>query len=40
MEKNKKIDIKKEKLIDDIEESMKDSEFRKGIKQFIKATSC
>ena len=37
---SKKPKITKEKLINDIEESMKDPEIRKGIKQFIKLTSC
>lgn len=30
----------KDRLVEDIKESMKDPEIRKGIKQFIKATSC
>ena len=38
MAKNQKID--KEKLIAEIEESMKDPEIRKGIKQFVRVTSC
>ena len=38
--KHKKSNITKEKLIADIEESMKDPEFRKGIRQFVRATSC
>jgi len=36
--KHKKIN--KEQLIAEIEESMRDPEFRKGIKQFVKVTSC
>lgn len=38
--KHKKTNAKKEKLIAKIEESMKDPEIRKGIKQFVRATSC
>ena len=32
--------IDKEKLIAEIEEAMKDPEIRKGIKQFVRVTSC
>ena len=32
--------LTKEKLIADIAESMKDPEIRKGIKQFVRVTSC
>lgn len=39
MAKNRK-KIDKEELISEIEESMKDPEIRKGIKQFVRATSC
>ena len=38
--KHKKTSIKKGKLIADIEEAMKDHQIRKGIKQFVRATSC
>ena len=38
--KHKKANIKKEKLIADIEEAMKDPQIRKGVKQFVRATSC
>ena len=38
--KHKKSEIAKEKLIAEIEEAMKDPEIRKGIKQFVRATSC
>jgi len=38
--KREKSNENKEKLIADIEDSMKDPEIRKGIKQFIRATSC
>ena len=37
--KSKKIEDK-EKLIAEIEESMKDPQIRKGIRQFVKVTSC
>jgi hypothetical protein len=32
--------ITKEKLIADVAEAMKDPEIRKGIRQFVRATSC
>jgi len=38
--KVKKSHVTKEKLIAEIGESMKDPEIRKGIKQFVRATSC
>ena len=38
--RHKKINVVKEKLIADIVEAMKDPEIRKGIKQFVKVTSC
>ena len=38
--KHKKSKVTKEKLIAEIKEAMKDSEIRKGIKQFVRATSC
>ena len=38
--KSNKIKETKEKLIAEIEESMKDPEIRKGIRQFVRATSC
>ena len=38
--KQKKSSENKEKFIADIEESMKDPEIRKGIKQFVRVTSC
>ena len=38
--KHKKASKNKEKLIADIEEAMKDTEIRKGIHQFVRATSC
>ena len=38
--KQKKSSENKEKLIADIEESMKDPDIRKGIKQFVRVTSC
>ena len=38
--KHKKFNVTKEKLIAEIEESMKDPEIRKGIRQFVRVTSC
>ena len=38
--KHKKSNVAKEKLIAEIKEAMKDPEIRKGIKQFVRATSC
>lgn len=38
--KDKKSDEVKEKLIADIDKAMRDPEIRKGIRQFVKATSC
>ena len=38
--KYKESNITKEKLIAEIEDSMKDPEIRKGIKQFVSVTSC
>jgi len=38
--RHKKINVVKEKLIGDIVEAMKDPEIRKGIKQFVRVTSC
>ena len=40
MKRKNKNQAEKEKLIADIEEAMHDKEFRKGIKQFVRATSC
>ena len=38
--KLKKAPMEKEMLIAYIEEAMKDSEIRKGIRQFVRVTSC
>ncbi len=38
--KHNKIKENKEKLIAEIEQSMQDPEIRKGIRQFVRATSC
>ena len=40
MKHKKSKKMTKEKLIADIEQSMKDPEIRKGIKQFVRVTSC
>ena len=40
VQKHKKSEIAKEKLIAEIEEAMQDPEIRKGIKQFVRVTSC
>ena len=40
IKKPRKIKITKEKLIEEIVEAMKDPEIRKGIKQFVRVTSC
>ena len=34
------MNITKEKLVAEIEEAMKDPQIRKGIGQFVRATSC